>query len=505
MRRRSRVHDTPPTHWLSRRRAAQARYETGASTSARRYANHRASSPEWHEATSIVRTELSETARNLDRNNPIYQRILNAAQQNVIARGPRVTPNTDDDGWNQAAADIYAAHCERTNFSIERIHDEHQSSLIAYRSKLRDGGVLCYHPFGRTQLFEDGQIVTPRERIAQSNIKDGVQFSKRTGALEGYWVGPYSRYGTVKESDAFLLPAWHVDKDLGITLPRTVYLHTPKFITGYRGISPTAAAGDDLERMNIYWEAINERAIQEANAFGVLYAKDRTRAKAGMNVGRGADDANEPGQEEYDSPAYTEPGTVFHLHPEDKFEMQSLQSPNAQLDMFLQWSIRIAAISADMPIEVAMMLFGRNFSASRATVEMFKMWARVEKAYMAKNWTRWDYVWTMYDHMILGDLPYRADWQNVLIAPDGWTYLDPKSEALAIQYRFGTGEATMTEVLADTGRGLREHYDMRANDYLVAKSVADAQNVPIEIIAPHLFADGLGGTETTVEPDLDNA
>lgn len=495
---------TAPGHWVARRTQAMAStsYDRGgAGTSARRYRTHRLDRAEWSQATHAVRTELREAARELDRNNPIYQRILDADGQNVVARGPRVTPNTGDPAWNAAATEIYREHCQQYQFSPERLRDEHTTSMLLRRTIVRDGGCLAYHPFGRTQVFEDGQIVTPRERTSQTNIKDGVEFNRRTGALDGYWVGPYSRYGIVDERDAVFVPAWHIDRELGVVMRRTVYHQRPKFISGYRGISPSASAGDHLERCEEYWEALNERAIQEASVFGALFAKNRERARKGMNTGRDDDNSTEPGQEEYDRPAYIEPGTVWSLHPEDKFELFATSTPNAQFAELVRTAIRFAAICLNQPLEIAMMLFDRNFSASRATVELYKLYARLEKQRHVRDWTLWDYEWAIYDAIVDGRLTARPDWRSVLIAPDGWSYLDPKAEALAIRYRFDNGEATMTEVLADTGRDLREHYDLRANDYLVAADVAAARAVPIQIIAPHLFSRPSIQAETDPDPE----
>lgn len=491
-----------PTHWIGKRSAAMASgsgYDTQRGTSLRQYRSHSQTTAEWAEATPTTRTEIRETSRALDRSNPVYQRILNAYVENVVARGPRVTPNTADPGWNAAAADIYRQACTALNFSPNRLHDEHTASEIVARSRQRDGGILAYHPLGATQLFEDGQIVTPRDKLTDTTVRDGIQFDAN-GAVRGYWVGPYSRYGIVDTSAATLVPAWHTDTRYGITLPRATYLHSPRFASQLRGISTTSGASDHLERGEQYWEALLERAINEACVFGTLNSVDPSAAANSISAGRGNDTSNEPGQAEYSRPAYLEPNTIFNLAAEDKFQLHAAPTPNAQFENVIKMGIRMASITLAMPLELVLIMFEHNFSASRAAIEIFKMFARKEKKYMVDRWTRWHYHWAIYDAMLLGDLPYRPDWQSVIIAPDGWSYLDPKADALAVQYRFNSGEGTMTEILADTGRDVTEHYQRRANDYTKAADVAKATGVPIEILAPHLFAHTPPTEETPEEP-----
>lgn len=475
------------THWLSQRRAVQARYfggyETGAGTPSRRYRRHGQAYAEWSQATPAKRTELTESARDADRGNAFVMRLLNAGVEHVVGAGPTITPTTADPGWNAAAAAIYAERCLRENFSAERMLDETLAAQLIYRTLLRDGAVLAYHPYGRVQWFESGQIVSPRDYTGASKLRDGIQFSSKTGALEGFWVGPYNKYGTVSSGDAYFLKAWWQDAAGLGTLPRCSYLYRTHFLSGYHGIAALGTIADDLERLEEYKEAVTERALMEATVFAVQYTNNAERARKGISVGRQDDDASSEGKDTYDRVAYGEPGAVYQMARDDRMEQLGLHASNANIETFFKTLWRQGALPISMPLEVALFLWDQNFSASRGVLEIFKRWCRQEKARMVAGWWRPNYQWAIYDAIIGGDLPARADWRNVDIIPDGWAYLNPLEDVQTNRLRRAIGEATQGDLLAEQGRGTSAQLFRRlAAEYQQAQAVAKETGVPIEFL-----------------------
>lgn len=468
-------------------------YETKANTRTRRYKSRTQPTAEFAEASEHRRTEIRESLRDLDRNNTIFQRILNVGEENIIGLGPRVTPMTADRSWNDAALEIYEARCASSEFTPSRQMSEWEASRLVWRSRERDGGVIVYHPFGRTQMFEDGQIVTPLKLKDRDSVRHGIQYD---GAeVSGYWVGPYNKHGYVDVAEAFFLPAWHVDEDLQVRLPITQYLHHTNFLSGDRALSPLAAVPEHLERLDDYTEAVLERAIQESSIMGALFSDD-TDAHESINVGRTDDNPSAGPESAYDKISYIEPGIVPHFKKDDRFEMHAPTTPNKEASPFMKMVVRLAAVTRAQPIELTLMEFSEsNFSASRAAIEQAKRLWLMEHKYLKLNWYRVNYLWSTYEAILAGDLTFRDDWQRLTVSPPGWRYLQPKEDAEANEIRMRSGEANLTEVLSEQGKSRKEFYRTTADEILEAQEVAAETGVDVNLLLKHAAAKAAQPTE----------
>jgi len=333
----------------------------------------------------------------------------------------------------------------------------------------------------------------------KNRVKDGVQFT-RSGAIEGYWVGPYSEFGHVSVKDAFFLPAWKIDNDFQVQLPRTIYWYATKFVSGYRGFSELGTAIDDLERIQDYIDAILERAVEEACIMGVLKS-DRTGAGEGLSVGRKTDQGTKSAGQVYDTVSYLEPGIVPNLAKDDEFEIKGITSPGREFASFFSTLVGLVGLSGSLPNELTLMKFNEtNFSASRAAIDQAKMFWRMEQRDMDEVWTVPNRTWTIYEAIRRGELSYRDDWQDVNVLHSGWRYLQPKDDADATAVKLDTGETNLTQVLAERGEGLEDFLRMTAAEVATAERVAAETGVPIEILLKHATnrASGPTGDQTNV-------
>lgn len=429
--------------------------------------------------SQYARLYLVEKCRAAYRKNGFFTRIINAIVENVIGVGFRVQPQTSDAGWNKAAKALYDERCKQANFTPAETLTERQAASLLCASHHRDGGCLVYHPYGGTQLFEESQIVTPRGKSRDGNVRDGVVFNN-SGKLYGYYVGGYNRYGGYVDDGATqFLPAWHVDTDLQIKLPVCTYFKSQGFISGYRGIPLLAPCLDDLDRIGDYIDAILERAIEEACVMGTLHSDDPEAGNA-LSVKR-TDDSTGSSASPYNKVAKLEPGAVPLLRKDEDFKIHSVSAPGGQFVPFVTILSRIAAAPASMPIEIAMMNFSdTNFAASRAAIEQFKVSCGCTKDLYATEWYRPNYLWSVYEAIKSRELPYRDDWQQVNVSPSGWRYLEPMKDAEAATERMSNRSSNLEEILAEQGKDLESHLRQSARVIQTAQAVANETGVPLD-------------------------
>jgi len=476
-------------------------YDIGAHTRSRNYRGY-SPSAEWREATPEKRRQIREACRGLDRSSSIFQAILNRGVENIIGLGPQLTPTTDDPGWNKAAKLIYLERGKRENFSREALKSRWESAQLVWRSKERDGGVAIHHPFNGTQLFEDGQILTPRGMRNNPRVRDGVAFD-RNGAFSHLYVGPYSQFGTVEDSKAIRLNAWHIDESMNVKLPLTSYFYNTGFVSGYRGVSAMASALDHMQRLDEYLEALLDRAVNEACVLGTLHSDDPT-ASDGMNVGRDGDDGNSDPERVYDRASFIESGVVWNLAKDDEFKLHHTTTPNQMAGSFIKLIARLSSVSRGQPTEISLLDFSEtNFSASKAAIEQAKRFWLMEQMHLNEGWWRPDYDWCIYEAIKAGALPYRDDWRSMKISNPGWASLDPKNDAMTSEISLRTGEANLTSTLAKRGKSLVEHLEETAAEYQIAEEVSKRTGVPIDKLIHYGTVSLTGGQNHKEEPEED--
>lgn len=457
----------------------------------------------WATQTKNLRREYIASCRDQYYSNPIFQRVINALVEHIVSEGFRIHPNTADPGWNKAARDILRERFQRGNYTPRGMASEWEIAKNIIMNRSIDGGVFVYRPKGGTQLFEEPQVYTPADKWGKNDVLDGIQFDER-GHLKGYWVGPYSMWGDVDQTNMQFIPAWHIDEDFQIKMPVTNYLRVTGMASSYRGTPLLAASVDDLERMTDVFDSVAERVAQEACIMGTLKSDD-VNAKQSFNVAR--NDEASAGEEEtsmqYDDIQYVEPGIVAHLRSNDNFEMHSPSTPSNNFNDFVKMSARVAALPASMPIEVALMHFSdTNFSAARGAIELYKMACKMDKKLLADEYSTWNYMWTIYEAMLDGDLTYRDDWFEHRVGLSGWRYLEPKKDAEAAATRMENSLSTLTGELADRGLEFEDEARTAASEVRTAERLSEETGVNTQAILDRAYERNGGQRPTSAD---DNA
>lgn len=382
-----------------------------------------------------------EACRDAFRSNPLVRRIIRAEVENVIGSGFRVAPKSKDRAWNKLVAEYLESRTGDDWFAYPNMPgwSEVGMAQLACYHQCREGGVVVYRSARGVQLFEAAQIRTPATRIADPLCRDGYQFNA-DGTFAGLWVGPYDpNAGYINEGSMDFLPAFIDDTTFG-RLKVTSYIRAASFASSYHSSPPLVPALDDLERFGDWYDAIVERACQEANVVGV-FSSDRKDARSSFTVGRkDVTTTDDTISDAYQMPATIEPGMVVKTRTGEQFDIKSITSPGASFDPFVKQNTRLVAAPVSMPIEIALLHFSdTNFSASKAAIEQFRIACRMQKKLYAQQYSVPNYRMMVYEGMRDGEIPAVDDWHRCSVTPSGWRSLQDGEEAKAAKERMQMG------------------------------------------------------------------
>lgn len=289
---------------------------------------------------------------------------------------------------------FYAFAQQRDNDMFTRLHYNNDSGLQS---------PLQFEAIDPTQVR--GSSFTYTSFPANLTVKDGVIRDDRKRAM-GYVIYVTQSDGTIKE---VTIPA--MDKERN----RRFMLHgfQPEYAGQVRGYSRLAHVIQEFQKLTDFKLAHVQKAINEASLFMATQNKDRAPSnpleglilsqQAGpASLQFGSDptpspDAQNVTPESREPLSYCnlpsgpliKPGLgIFTANQGDEIKLFDGKTPSAQYDTFVNAYTASLSASVGMPIEVLLMKFNQNYSASRATLillwrtlEMFRM----EMAYDLMN------------------------------------------------------------------------------------------------------------------------
>ncbi|MBQ0934642.1 phage portal protein [Ideonella paludis] len=171
-----------------------------------------------------------------------------------------------------------------------------------------------------------------------------------------------------------------------------------------------------------------------------------------------------------------EPGIIMDLGPGETFTGFNPSRPNAALDPFMRFMLRSVAAGIGVSYESLSRDYSQsNYSSSRLSLlEDRELW-RVLQDWLIE--TLCEPVFAAWLEMaVLGgelNLPaYETQphiYEAVRWAPRGWKWVDPAKEGAAAKSDVRSGFTTLTDVLAEQGEDLEEHFQRRADELKLAK------------------------------------
>lgn len=166
-----------------------------------------------------------------------------------------------------------------------------------------------------------------------------------------------------------------------------------------------------------------------------------------------------------------EPGSVgvFNMKRGDKLKNMSDTSPSAQFDSFSNAFVSYLAASKGMPVEVLLMKFSNNYSASRGTLILFWRIAVIWREEMNADFNNPIYESWLSEEIAAGrisapgwsDPRMRAAWLNAEWAGAPMPNIDPLKTAAADKEYVGMGAQTLDDVARNFNGSSGKHNRMK--------------------------------------------
>lgn len=269
---------------------------------------------------------------------------------------------------------LYMFEQQRDNDNFTRLYYDDDPTLLS---------ALQFQPLDSTQI--KGNAFT-FSAFPNGIVRDGIMRDEK-GRAVAYNVFVKAANGTLKEVQ---IPAYS-----DVTRSRINMLHgfMPEYAGQGRGFSRLAHLIQDFQKLTDFKVAYIQRAINEASVF--LKTQNKQQAPGnpfeGLDLSQGAGPgvrSSTPDPEVSLSTVPTEfnihneapifkPGmSIFNAKQGDEIDSLDSKTPNAQYQQFVDSFFASLCASMGSPIEVVLMKFNQNYSASRATLLLF--WQELE-------------------------------------------------------------------------------------------------------------------------------
>ena len=316
----------------------------------------------------------------------------------------------DAEVWAETVAQRFHLWASSKKSHRTRVNNFYQNQHLYERFQQRDNDVFVRMYYGREwDTISPLQIdfVDPNQikgyaytsTYAQIGGDDGI-IRDSAGRETGYKIWNFDQQsGKYTET---VIPA------IGEKSGRVFMLHgfSPEYAGQGRGYSRLAHAVQDFEKLTDFKAATVTKAISQASL--VMAVENDAMDPSNPMAGRVAGPIREYGS--YPDPAtdaqnvtatslepvinytampeatLTQPGTgIFNLRRGDKIKNLQDTSPSAQYDVFVNAFCSFLAASVGMSVELLLMKFNANYSASRATLILFWRIAMMWREEMAAD------------------------------------------------------------------------------------------------------------------------
>jgi len=423
---------------------------------------------------------LRNRSRQLCRDNEYAKNAKRVVKLNVVGRGIKLQAQVKKrrgDAFDDKTNDAIEAQWKHWT-AAKRCHTAGKLSWARLQQLIMDG------------VFESGEILVRiiRKKFADSRVMMALEIIESDQIVET-WTGRVSETGNEirmgVEVDEWQRPVayWLHPRHPGDTMasatlassnfvrvPADEIIHIALFERPYqtRGVPWLHATLVKLRHMGGYEEAEIIAARSSAAIMGF-------RQKPEVDIpGDGAEDADDV----MDGERVTDmsPGIILDLEPGETFQGFNPTRPNAALDPFMRFMLRSVAAGVGVSYESLSRDYSQsNYSSSRlALLDDRELWSILQEWLVETLCQPVFEAWL--EMAVLGgvlQLPaYETApevYQAIRWAPRGWKWIDPAKEGAAAKSDVRSGFATLTDVLAEKGEDIEEHFRRRRDEIALAK------------------------------------
>jgi lambda family phage portal protein len=386
--------------------------------------------------------KLREINREMMRNNPLVNGLLKIERNGVIGSGPKIQARTDDDNLN---ADIESAWkeqmidspCDATGrFNFNQYVRKY---FFSYR---RDGDILTVFAGDKLQAVEGERCGTPwgHAKAKHFDIVNGIAYSKKTGAVIGYYIGKADRYGYIKITDYNKYKAAKVH-----------HCFDAERFSQSRGEPVLTPSINWIDTLCDYIDA--ELVAAKVNACFSMFISQEYPDVPNPYQGGVSDTGEDADENKLEK---MEPGSILYGGPGEKAAGIGQTRPGSLFDPFVLRLLTLIGRPLCMPLMLITMDFsGATFMNARlayqkAQEEWQAQQDLIVKPFVSRVW-RWKIARLIETKQIktkkLADQVFRHE-----VLCKRWPYVDPWKESKSDDQELKNGSITRAIICARQGR-----------------------------------------------------
>lgn len=402
--------------------------------------------------------DLRARSRDLARNTPIATGAIATTTTNVIGDGLQLQANIDAEALNitpEQADEMereqereFAEWCRTCDFTRVQPFDELQT--LAFRSVKESGDVLIVRRYRRDpgdvygtklQLLEADRLSNPNRVADTDRLAGGVE-TDGDGVPIAFHIS--NRHpGNLRLLDLKWerVPARAED---GRPVVLHLYERTRPELT--RGVPYLAPVIEHLKQLGDYSDAEVTAAV--VSAMFTVAVESPINDDGAPPIGE-TDSSLEANELKLGA------GAVWSGAPGEKFTSINPSRPNANFDPFVQAFLRQIGVALELPFELLIKHFTASYSASKAALEMARMYFRKQRLWFAYRFCHEVYGWFLEEAVATGRLArpgffedpvMRAAYSGAEWIGPATPSLNPKMEAEADALDFANGFKTGEEI-----------------------------------------------------------
>lgn len=398
---------------------------------------------------------LRESARNLDRNNPIASAILDRATEAVISKGVDIQITSGNKRWDDRAEKLFKQWWD-TEADARGLLSGFEIEKLAFRSKHVDGDILFIKTGeGKLQAIEGDRVYSPI-KTETKNIVNGVELDE-IGKPIAFYVADRPehskslkgkiKFKRIKAEDCFFLSNV---KRFGQTRGITSFATNMQLFDDIDAYIETCVVGSKvsvshvlfIQRENGIPDSLETQQIIDEN--GVMYEEKEVN-----------------------------PGSILYGKPGEKASMIGSNQTMVQFSPFVTQLLRLAGLPFGLPLEMVGLDFSKtNYSSARASLLVAHRSFRSQHKEFMNRLMIPIIKWKLLEWIKAGLLEERKDYKISATPPKSLS-LDPLKESNAEQIRVKNSFTTLKEICASQNQDYQEILNQRAKEIIEAGRQAE--------------------------------
>lgn len=395
----------------------------------------RGTSADWNLELGFDRRKQVDRARQLERDNPIAELLLNLSQHTVVGDGFRLKIKTEDEEWNKRAEDLFFEWANGIDCDERGLLTFNELIAMTWRSYCRDGDVgLVMLENGCIRPIESDEISAPEGGYFRPNMVDGVELDAR-GRLKTFHV--FQPTPGILWSDRRLAPS-----RLEIPAEQVIFLANRTRFGQTRGLTKFNQLFRPIEQLDGTIEGVMV-AHRMAACFGLIV---RRSSPWGFGAPQRPDSSGvNRGQ------IHIEPGAITRVDPGEDIVQVKPEHPGSGFGELTSLLSRMASSGFGFPLEILFYNFSSsNFSNTKAAIGQMHETAKPKQSFMARAATKLK-NWKILHFIEEGKLKKRPDALKHVWFPPRIRLVDKKEEIQAGMLEIEGGMNTRTRFLGELG------------------------------------------------------